>query len=206
VAAATSIGARRAAAGPVSAVGFRPPVWSRTHQRARGNVEALVRDFDECVRRFEASGAFSGPSVYFHERAIERRRLRATVADLLADELLLEYVYAVLRAWGMHRMGNQPAKVCDFRPLAASLRSAAPLIEELWPLNITRLAPGSVPAVNQTAWQIIATIRVSLSETQIVAGSKTLHHVLPDLIPTSTRSAECRPDWVFCGLTNRCNE
>lgn len=167
--------------------GFGPAVRISTHDRARSNVEALVRDFDECVRRFEASGAFTGPSVYFHERAIERRRLHATVADLLADELFLEYVYAVLPAWGMHRMGSQSAKVCDFSQLAASMRSAAPLIEELWPLNITRLAPGSMPAVSQTAWRIIATIRASTSETQIVAGSKTLHHVLPDLIPPIDR-------------------
>ena len=139
------------------------------------------------MQRFEASAAFSGPSVYFHERAIERRRRHTTVAGLLADERFLEYVYAVLPAWGMHRMGNQSAKVCEFSPLVARLRSAAPLIEELWPLNITRLAPESIPAVSQTAWRIMEVIRVSTSETQIVAGSKTLHHVLPDLIPPIDR-------------------
>lgn len=168
------------------------PDRPRRSDRARVNVEALVGDFDEHVRRFEASGAFSGPSVYFHERAIERRRLHATAASLLADQWFLEYVYAVLPSWGMHRMGSQSAKVSEFSQLAASLRAARPVIEELWPLNISRLAPRIVPDVSRRAWQVIAAIQASTSETQIVAGSKTLHHVLPGLIPPIDRQYTSR--------------
>jgi hypothetical protein len=87
----------------------------------------------------------------------------------------------------MHRMGNQAAKVCEFSEFAASLRVAAPLIGDLWPLSIIRLEPGSVPVFSQKAWRVIAALKVRRSETQIVAGSKTLHHVLPDLIPPIDR-------------------
>lgn len=132
-AAAASIRPGHPVARPVSAGGVRPLGRVSTRDRARSSGEALVSDFDEYVQRFEASAAFSGPSVYFHERAIERRRLHATVGGLLADERFLEYVYAVLPACGMHRMGSQAAKVCEFSELVASLRSTAPLIEELWP-------------------------------------------------------------------------
>ena len=170
----------------------QPRAWMPRRDRARSSVEALIRDFTACVRRFELSAAFSGPSVYFHERAIERRRQHTTAASLLADEGFLEYVYAVLPSWGMHRMGSQAAKVTEFSQLAASMRSAAPIIEELWPLTITDLAPGDVPGVAQRAWQIIAAIRASTSETQIVAGSRTLHHVLPDLIPPIDRQYSFR--------------
>ncbi|TDB90728.1 hypothetical protein E1266_27725 [Actinomadura sp. 7K534] len=45
------------------------------------------------MRRFEAEGMFSGPSVYFHHRAIARRRAPTSVTGLLADERFLEYVY-----------------------------------------------------------------------------------------------------------------
>jgi hypothetical protein len=38
-----------------------------------------------------------------------------------------------------------------------------------------------------TAWDVIACIKVSTSRTQLVAGSKMLHHVLPDLIPPIDR-------------------
>ena len=159
----------------------------RGADRARSNVEALVAHFARYVSRFEASNTFSGPSVYFHERAIERRRSHHSVDGLLADQQFLEYVYAVLPAWGMHRMGAQRAKVTEYSQLVSSLRAAAPDLRELWPLDITELDPDSVPAVSERAWRVISVIRASTSETQIVAGSKVLHHVLPDLIPPIDR-------------------
>jgi hypothetical protein len=125
--------------------------------------------------------------VYFHQRAIEIRRRHTSAASLLADDRFLEYIYAVLPSWGMHRMGSQAAKVTEFSQLAASLRSAVPVIGQLWPLDITRLDPADVPEAARCAWQVIAAIRASTSETQIVAGTKTLHHVLPDLIPPIDR-------------------
>jgi hypothetical protein len=140
--------------------------------RARRNAEALIGDFAGYVQRFEASAAFSGPSVYFHQRAIETRRQHASAASLLAHDRFLEYVYAVLPAWGMHRMGSQAAKVTEFSQFAASLRSAVPVIDQLWPLDITRLDPAEVPGAARRAWQVIAAIRASTSETQIVAGTK----------------------------------
>ena len=173
--------------GPDPAGLSRPLARMPRADRARRNVEALIGDFAGCVQRFEASAAFSGPSVYFHQRAIETRRQHASAASLLADERFLEYVYAVLPAWGMHRMGSQAAKVTEFSQFAASLRSAVPVINQLWPLDVTRLDPADVPGATHRIWQVIAAIRVSTSETQIVAGTKTLHHVLPDLVPPIDR-------------------
>lgn len=106
------------------------PRWSppglrrsvRGSDRTRRNVEGLVADFAGCVRAFEVSGTFSGPSVYFHEWAIARRRMHSSARDLLADDLFVEYVYATLTAWGMHRLGPQAAKMCGLGEFAASLR------------------------------------------------------------------------------------
>ena len=55
------------------------------------------------------------------------------------DKLFLEYVYAVLPAWGMHRMVNQRAQVVDFSDLADSLRWAAIPISRLCSRQITDL-------------------------------------------------------------------
>ncbi|MGH3250262.1 MAG: hypothetical protein ACRDOI_29230 [Trebonia sp.] len=86
-----------------------------------------------------------------------------------------------------HRVDVLKEPVTEFSQLAASLRSAASVIGQLWPLDITRLDPADVPEAARCAWQVIAAIRASTSETQIVAGTKTLHHVLPDLIPPIDR-------------------
>jgi hypothetical protein len=153
----------------------------------RANIENLVGGFDGYLRHFEGRNKFGGPSRYFHDRAIERRRRHETVTDLITDERFLEYVYAVLPAWGMHRMGEQPAKVGEFADMADSFRAAAPALEDLWGLRITELPVGRASSVAHQIWEVIAGLRVSTSGTRIVAGSKALHHALPDLVPPIDR-------------------
>jgi hypothetical protein len=165
--------------------GLRPR--RRVPGRLSERVDALVGSFAASVAAFEASEAFPGPSLYFHLRAIERRRQCETAKSLLDDQLFLEYAYAVLPAWGMHRMGAQAAKVGDFAHIVSALREAEPALQRLWPLRITTLSPQSADQVAMVAWDIIADIKVSTSRTQIVAGSKMLHHLLPDLIPPIDR-------------------
>ena len=159
----------------------------RRVERARRNVEALIDQFSESVDAFEANAAFPGPSLYFHERALACRRRHSSAASLLADDQFLEYVYAVLPAWGMHRMGNQAAKVVEFDDMATSFRAATEPIQELWTHQITEIGPDEAPVVAGKIWSIIASLKVSRSDTRIVAGSKALHHVLPDLVPPIDR-------------------
>lgn len=160
---------------------------SQLVDRTRTNVEDLICRFDEYVWRFEASGLFTGPSVHFHERAIQRRRAHNGAAGLLADDLFLEYVYAVLPAWGNYRMEGHDAEVTEFSLLVASLRSALPLIEELWPLSLLTLAPDRAWAAARLLWMVIGSIRASTPEAGMAAGSIALHHVLPDLVPPIDR-------------------
>ena len=184
---------RPAGGGQASAV-LMPNGGQRRMRQPRGvagrlaeRIEDLIGGFAEYVTMFEANEAFPGPSLYFHLRAIDRRRQHQTVRSLLNDTQFLEYAYAVLPAWGMHRMGAQAAKVGDFSQITAALRETAPALEQLWPLRITSLSQLEADKAAATAWEVIAHIKVSTSKTQIVAGSKMLHHVLPDLIPPIDR-------------------
>ncbi|GAB3849428.1 hypothetical protein ACFPIJ_51390 [Dactylosporangium cerinum] len=170
------------ASGPVPPGGRIPPA-----ERAQRNVHALVAGFDKLVCSFEAAPGWPGPSLYFHDRAIQVRREHTSAMSLLRDDRFLEYVYAVLPAWGMHRMGDQAAKVCDFEPFSTAVRNCSSALEELWDLRITALTSEQDAEVASKLWDIIARLKVSRSETQIVAGSKALHHVLPDLLPPIDR-------------------
>lgn len=174
-----------AASPPLAAARPRSRRW--TAQRRAERVEELIGSFADCVAVFEASEAFPGPSLYFHLCAIDRRRQHDNARSLLEDIQFLEYVYAVLPAWGMHRMGPQAAKVAGFATIVTALRQQAPALQHLWPLRITTLAPDAARQAAQIAWQVIAAVKVSRSRTQIVAGSKMLHHILPDLIPPIDR-------------------
>ncbi len=102
-------------------------------ERLADRIEQLTAGFSENIAAFEARQAFPGPSLYFHLRAIERRRLHETVTSLLDDHLFLDYVYAVLPAWGMHRMGPQTAKVSDFPYITTALKESVPALRQLWP-------------------------------------------------------------------------
>lgn len=168
------------------------------HVRARHNVEALVDGFGEYVERFEKRQAFPGPSLYFHERAIARRRVHASIDDLLADTRFFEYIYAVLPAWGMHRMGPQAAKVGDFDVMVESFRQQADAIAAIDDLRITEIPAADRDDLAHQLWDIIASLKVSTSRTRIVAGSKALHHVLPDLVPPIDRQYTFR---FFVGQT-----
>lgn len=191
------VGEERPSAAMPPSVGLRPRM-SRT-ARSRSNIEALIGDFSGHLSRFERSNAFSGPSLYFHAKAIARRLEYSRVDDLLADDLFFEYVYAVLPAWGMHRMGTQAAKVGDFESMVGSFRSCADEIELLWDVHITDVAEGAVAAVAEQVWRVLGSLQVSTSATKIVAGSKALHHVLPSLVPPIDRQYTFR---FFTGQRN----
>jgi hypothetical protein len=176
-----------AALSSVDSVGRLPRSRLREPPWLAGQIQQLTASFAECVTVFEANRAFPGPSLYFHLRAIEQRRAHRTVGSLLDDRLFLEYVYAVLPAWGMHRMGRQAAKVGDFAQITTALTEKRPALEQLWPLRITTLSEQAACDAAALIWEVIAYIKVSMSQTQIVAGSKFLYHVLPDLVPPIDR-------------------
>jgi hypothetical protein len=78
-----------AAAGQEQPAGARPPAdppeGPARHRRPRGRlaerVGELIAGFAGYVAGFEASQAFPGLSLYFHLRAIERRRGRIRAAN-----------------------------------------------------------------------------------------------------------------------------
>jgi hypothetical protein len=160
---------------------------TRRQDRARSNVDALIGDFGRFVRRFESTRSFGGPSLYFHDRALDQRQRHASAQELMADHAFFEYVYAVLPSWGMHRMGRQAAKVGEFDDMVESFRGATAAIEELWSLDIRHVPANDVEDVAEAVWAVLSSLRVSTSATRIVAGSKALHHVLPNLVPPIDR-------------------
>ena len=64
------------------------------------NDQSLLSIMSACnsIETF-TTNLFVGPSLYFHQKALE-----CYEKEFLSDRHL-EYVYATLVAWGMHRMG-----------------------------------------------------------------------------------------------------
>lgn len=100
--------------------------------------------------------------------------------------------YATLTAWGMHRMGPGGAKLVDFPVMRESLRGYASEIRSLASMAITSLPGEQVESVTQRLWQIVSGLRIGVGDTRIVAGSKALHHLLPELLPPIDREYTIR--------------
>jgi hypothetical protein len=162
---------------------FRSTTLARMDER----VQELIRGFSNFVKIFEDSERFSGPSIYFHRRTLERLRAHGSVSEAFGDDAFIESLYATLVSWGMHRMGGRGARMVDFNAFKASLVSQQGRIEQLSDLRLNQISSAQVAAITGDLWSIISGLNIGVGETKIVIGTKTLHHVIPELVPPMDR-------------------
>lgn len=169
-----------------------------TLDRMDRQVANLIAGFDHFVRVFDANRRFGGPSIYFHDRTLGRLRSFGSPSEALLDDGFVESLYAVLTAWGMHRMGSRGARLEDFRLFTDSLRSQLPGIIDLdqrlkklggeVTASLPQVPESEVPGLTEELWSVISRMKLGKSdETKIVLGSKAVHHLLPELLPPIDR-------------------
>ncbi len=154
--------------------------------RMERRVDQLCESFGSSLDRFEATALFTGPSFYFHEKTLSRRRSEG-LASVLEDDLWFDYLYATLTAWGLHRMGPGNTKLRDIEELRTSVRAQAAALETLEDLRITSLTEKEASSIAPQVWAILTALKVSVAKAQLVANSKALHHLLPGLVPPIDR-------------------
>jgi len=150
-------------------------------------VRHLLENADRFHSAYHLADTFGGPSLYFHERALESRHAPASLPHL-------EYVYATLASWGMHRMGSGGSKMCAFREFHASVNGLEGKILS---------AQGLMPAtINEAGWSVLKEIfmgiKIMSSRTLLVGNSKAMHHMMPNIIPPIDREYTLR---YLCGNT-----
>lgn len=155
---------------------------AKTEARVQHRMDRLCRRFGTYLDVFERESKFTGPSEYFHLRALRQRRGNG-ISALLADRLFLEYVYATLASWGMHRMGPGGAKLVPFDKFASSMKAQRQLFKRMGRWSILSVGTPQVEVI----WKAMDALQVSETGTKLVANSKVLHHVLPMLIPPIDR-------------------
>lgn len=163
-----------------------------TIRRTQQRVSDLIELFDSYCDAFDAAGLFTGPSLYFHFKTLALLRQHRSPSDALKNESYLESLYATLTAWGLHRMGPRGAKLVDFPTMTDSLRALEQQISSLSDFTICGLTPEQVDSVSEQVWNVISGLKVGEGETKIVAGSKALHHILPELVPPIDREYTIR--------------
>lgn len=138
--------------------------------------EQVLQALDAAHTAYHQDAVFGGPSLYFHVRALEAGK----DGD---SRRFAECVYALLTAWGMHRMGRGGSKMTEFERFQDSL-------EPLWPavLSLQQAAPENL---DESGWQdlskIFRGIHCMETKTSLVGNSKVMAHALPNLIPPVDR-------------------
>jgi hypothetical protein len=150
-------------------------------------ISRLNGEFEASLNVFESSGKFSGPSVYFHQKTLTRLAYFRSLNDVLQDDLFFDYLYATLASWGMHRMGSGGAKLCEMGRFRGSIEKQIVKILALQGLKIDEIRVDQLPQVSSQVWEIIQNLEAGTQGVKIVAGSKVLHHILPELVPPIDR-------------------
>ena len=97
---------------------------------------------------FYRANNFTGPSLYFHRRALELRRSQ--------DRLrYIESIYATLASWGMHRMGPTGAKMVEMAVFQKS-------VENLWK-DIEQAGNVDCRAMAEKDWTLLKKIFLSIA-------------------------------------------
>ena len=158
-----------------------------TIEQIEERIKLLIENFSGYVEEFNRRNLFTGPSVYFHNKTLEILRRHSKPSKALSDDLFFDYLYATLASWGLHRMGQIPTKLLDLDEIKESFRSMKLQIFRLEDFKITNIPKGKLENVISKLWEILSNVKVSGSNTRLVANSKALHHIIPDLMPPIDR-------------------
>jgi hypothetical protein len=154
------------------------------------NEVDLVKNIsDYYAKSLSVFREFGGPSVYFHVQAITQQR-----CDFMSERHF-EMIYATLASWGMHRMGDPDetkAKMAEFDAFKESLFSQRTTLSEFRELRMDGCTEKEYSAHIENLRKVYSSLIVSISDSTLVAHSKTLAHILPDLVPPIDRQYTIR--------------
>lgn len=134
----------------------------------------IVSNHQLYFQHFKESKKFSGPSLHFHLRAVQ-------MSNPVINKQQIEYIYATLASWGMHRMGSNGAKMNDFKTFSDSIFSVSTIISELFPQVLSTFIKWPKLEI------VFESVKSMNGATQLIGNSKTLAHLLPNLIPPFDR-------------------
>jgi hypothetical protein len=117
---------------------------------------------------------------------VETIRLRRELGSATAavrDDRFLHSLYRTLNAWGI---GRRASRLLPENAFAAAVRARQAEIAELENTSIEDLSLDT-EATCQRVWKLVDELGIVQNDTRIVPGTKTLHHILPDVVTPMDR-------------------
>ena len=170
---------------------------------AMARKKKLVEDKDEFLKYSkDIENTFSGPSSYFYLKVIEKIKEcdgdKKRYVELLSNDHFIENVYTILVTWGMHRMGKN-TRMTDFKDFKESILNNRELLEKLYDKKLREI---NIDEIKEDLLRIFDTLKVMRGNSKLVAHSKTMHFLLPHLVPPMDKGHVI---FFFCGEW-RCNK
>ncbi|HOO49982.1 MAG TPA: hypothetical protein PLK94_01700 [Alphaproteobacteria bacterium] len=159
---------------------------SENRKLIESNVPLLKKVFGEENWKEKVSNVFQGfegPSVYFYNECLLARK-----NEFLGKEHI-KMMYACLTAWGMHRMGeSSKTKIPPFADFFESIIREKVTYEKYKEQNLLEANKDILEEI----WSVGRNIKSSMSSSKLVSVSKTLHFILPELVPPIDRQYTLR--------------
>lgn len=148
-------------------------------------LATLAAGFDSYVVAYDSAPPFVRVGqLELHRQAIGRRLELGSVESAVADPVFTDLLRQTLYAWGIGKRRSRLARLETFR---RQLERHAPTMLELEHLKLEDLSDEIADVTQALNW-LIENLGVVDNEARIVAGTKTLHHLLPDLVPPMDRA------------------
>jgi len=156
-----------------------------SEETVRQRLDALIADFDTYASAFDSDVLLDDDRQFgSHRRTIERRRELGPIDAAIEDDAFVEMLYRTIQQWGIGRRGSHIVSLPTFQDSLAVHRSA---LADLDRLSIESDAY-EIAAVGAAIDDLVANLSIVENRARIVAGTKTLHHLLPDLVPPMDRA------------------
>jgi hypothetical protein len=149
-------------------------------------VGRLVGNIERYLEKFDGGNPFAGFKTDLHVETLRlRKEHRGSLEELIGRRDFVVALYATLVAWGM---GRASVKLVGLNEFAAGLKNVVrtPEFAQLSGKTLARLGRDSEAAARKI-WTLVLTLNPTRSKSKLVAGTKALHHVLPELLPPIDR-------------------
>ncbi len=139
-------------------------------------ISDILKNAKKYHDKFYEVEKFCGPSLHFHRRTLE-------MISSSNFELYLEFLYATLVSWGMHRTGKSGPKMQSFDIFKNSIIEIKKLIERARKINYS--------SITDVDWELLrkifCNIQIMASGANLVGNSKAMAHLCPNIIPPIDR-------------------
>lgn len=145
----------------------------------QARVDLLVAAFPNFLAYYIAEPPFKKTGqLEHHQRTIQLRREAGSASDALKSIKFLESLYATLLAWGI---GARGSRLVPFKKFAGVLQEKTSTIDALEQFSIDQ-DHLPVEQVKSTLRDLVRDLTIVENRAKLVPVTKTLHHILPDLV------------------------